>query len=199
MKFLLIILVLCIVWVFWDGARKSKKRANIDISPDDGSDPNTYSDAALDSTTPTTSDEEKSAIETIEEYISCPLRSQLNEIGWKIESVEGTEVLVKYVQLDPLVLDMFDTLIITKKESDSIELSLLSKKYAPNAHLISFINKYASKYGKDEFGMGTCDSSDIEKLKRGYFKRIWNGVCIYQAGRAGMPTLCIKMIITYIA
>lgn len=117
--------------------------------------------------------------------------------GWVEQTyIDGTPMLVKGISLSPMVLDMFDLVVVAKLQDGTIHYDFLSKKYAPNEALINFITKCFVMFGKDKNGLDVCLPSDTEALKSGYFRRNWGNVNILQSKRADCPYITIAMRIT---
>lgn len=117
--------------------------------------------------------------------------------GWLDQThIDGTQMKVKGVALSPLVLGMFDIVVVAKLLNGTIYYDFLSKKYAPNPKLRSFIQTCTSLFGMDKNGKGWCSQADVEPLKTGHFSRNWENVNILQTKREDWFSLVIAMRIT---
>lgn len=125
----------------------------------------------------------------------------VNEGDFVPTQIEGApnqgmlDVLVKQVEFAQPQMGMFDSLIVTKKNDDSVWLEFLSKKYAPNKKLMDFMAYCTDKWGLDSEQQGYPSPNDTDRLERGYFRRIWPNIAIYQTKRDGCFSLTITLII----
>lgn len=136
-----------------------------------------------------------------EEKINALLHFSLESLGengrWDSQTyIDGTQMKVKEFYLSTMVLGMFDMVVVAKLENGTTYYDFLSKKYAPNAHLIDFIQRCYTSFGCDKYGKGVCTQRDTEPLKRGDFSRNWDNIDILQTKRAGSYSLVIAMRIT---
>jgi hypothetical protein len=145
---------------------------------------------------------EESMSETLEDVLSRLLVIDINTLinngnDWLEQTyIDGSIMNVKAVPLTSKVLGIFDLTVISKIKNGTIYIDFLSQKYAPNVGLRGFIEAYSNKFGPDTNGKGICTQADVNPLKEGRFRRIWNNVAILQTKREGCISLVIAMRIT---
>lgn len=109
---------------------------------------------------------------------------------------DGTHILVHGLDLVPMVMDMFDIVVVAKMPDGSIVYDFISKKYAPSKEMIDIIAKLYRTHGPDKYGQGACTPVDTIRLKEGKFGRHWKNVDILQVPRAGCIGRTMAMRIT---
>ena len=113
-------------------------------------------------------------------FFSFDLDEILNQKGWTPATIDGQQCVQKRIQLNPIELDMFSTLDITRLPDGSIWLDFLSEKYAPTKQAMDFMAYCTQLWGVDSKGRGNPSDKDVIDLRNGTFGRTWQNVKMVQ-------------------
>lgn len=126
-------------------------------------------------------------------FLKFDLAETLNQGDWTPASIEGQQCVQKRVHLEPIELDMFSTLDITKFPDGSVWLDFLSEKYAPAKSTMDFMAYCTQLWGVDSKGRGNPSNQDVIDLRKGTFGRTWPKVKMVQIKRQEHLTLSIAL------
>lgn len=104
----------------------------------------------------------------------------LNQKDWTPATIDGPQCVQKRSQLNPIELDMFGRLDITKFPDGSIWLDFFSEKYAPTKPAMDFMAYCTQLWGVDSKGRGNPSDKDVIDLRNGTFGRTWQNVKMVQ-------------------
>lgn len=99
---------------------------------------------------------------------------------WQTAEIDGKTAIQRRIELQPIQMDMFNLLDVTKFPDGTIWLDFLSDAYAPKKPLMDFMAHCTSLWGTDSQGKGVPSQSDMDPLRRGTFARTWQNVKIAQ-------------------
>lgn len=108
-------------------------------------------------------------------------------------NISGQVAKQKRIELNPMQMEMFNLLDITKFADGTIWLDFLSDKYAPNKSLMDFMAYCANKWGNDSLGRNVPTERDMPDLRNGTFGRTWTNVKITQIKRPEKLSLTIVL------
>lgn len=112
---------------------------------------------------------------------------------WQTAEIDGKTALQRRIELQPIQMDMFNLLDVTKFPDGTIWLDFLSSAYAPNKKFMDFMAYCASVWGTDSLGRGVPSQADMDPLRRGTFGRTWQNVKIVQIKRPEAITLSVTL------
>lgn len=130
-------------------------------------------------------------------FFSFDLEDAIANGEWESAEIDGKIAVQKRMELQPIQMDMFNLLDVTKFQDGTIWLDFLSNSYAPKKPLMDFMAYCASTWGSDSRGRGAPSQSDIEPLRNGKFGRTWPNVKIVQIKRPEIfhLTVILRIII----
>ncbi|MDE6037833.1 MAG: hypothetical protein K2G05_06185, partial [Duncaniella sp.] len=126
-------------------------------------------------------------------FLKFDLEKTLNQGDWTPVTIEEQQCVQKRVRLEPVELDMFSTLDITKFPDGSVWLDFLSEKYAPTKSAMDFMAYCTQLWGVDSKGRGNPSNQDVIDLRNGTFGRTWPNVKIVQIKRPECPMLSVAL------
>lgn len=130
-------------------------------------------------------------------FFNFNLENLLSGGDWSTTNIDGKSARLKQVLFTQNELEMFDELDIIEFSNGSIWLDFFSTEYSPTKPLMDLMAYCTALWGNDKHGKGNPTSEDIESLKKGTFRRIWENVQIIQIKRPKTNNLTIALRIIY--
>lgn len=126
-------------------------------------------------------------------FFTFDIENAVTNGEWHTAEIDGKAALQRRIELDPIQMDMFNLLDVTKFSDGTIWLDFLSHTYAPNKQLMDFMAYCTSMWGTDSQGRGVPSQTDINPLRNGTFGRTWQNVKIVQIKRPEAIALSVAL------